>query len=102
MKPKSREDVEALLISELTSLPDDALAALSPLVVSLEPLVTGAGPGSDGQSYWLVARDGDRVLYWDSVEEEFATGELNGQDLTNISLCGKRLEACVRRFVGKH
>jgi hypothetical protein len=50
----------------------------------------------------LVARDGDRVLYWDSVEEEFATGELSGQDLTNISLCGERLEGCVRRFVGKH
>ena len=97
--PWSREEVASFVTSEIVSLAEDQLAALFPFVVALEPFATDTGPGSDGQSYWLVARDGERVLYWDSVEEEFATGTLSGQVLRDVNLCGGKLEQCLRQFI---
>src|SRR5262245_30120418 len=57
----NRDEVASLVTSEIASLPEDQLAALFPFVVALEPFATDDGPGSDGRSYWLIARDGDRV-----------------------------------------
>ena len=98
-KTWSRDEVAAHVTTEIVSLAEDQLAALFPFVVALEPFATDTGPGSDGQSYWLVARDGDRVLYWGVIEEQFATAELKGGVLRDISLCGEKLEPCLRQFV---
>jgi len=87
-----------VVTSEIVSLPEDQLAALSPFVVALEPFATDTGPGADGQSYWVIARNGSRVLYWDTVEEEFATGILGGRTLSEIRSYGEKLEACIRDF----
>jgi len=77
-QPWSHEKVAELVTSEIVSLVEDDLAALSPFVVALQLFATADGPGSDGQSFWLIAKDEDRVLYWDRVEEEFATYTLFG------------------------
>ena len=95
----SRDEVASIVTSEIASLPEDHLAALFPFVVALEPFATESGPGSDGRSDWLIARDGDQVLYWDGIEEEFATGQLSGRVLRDIKLCGEKLEWCVRQFI---
>jgi len=97
-KPWSRDEVASIVTSEIVSLPEDQLAALSPFVVALEPFTTDTGPGADGRSYWLIARHGSRVLYWDSVEEEFATGELDDRVLSDVRLWGEKLEACLQDF----
>jgi hypothetical protein len=97
----SREEVASLVTSEIVSLSEDQVATLSPFVVALEPFATDTGPGSDGFSYWLIARHNDRILYWDGVEQEFATGELAGHTLRDIELCGEKLEWCLPHFIAK-
>ncbi|HYV20993.1 MAG TPA: hypothetical protein VFC25_18415 [Verrucomicrobiae bacterium] len=94
----SRDEVASIVTSEIVSLPEDRLAALSPFVEALESFTTDSGPGADGQSYWLIARHGGRVLYWDGVEEQFATGELNGRALSDVRLWGDKLEPCIQDF----
>lgn len=59
-QPWSREKVAALVTSEIVSLTEADLAALSPFVVALQLLSPAGGPGSDGPSFWLVARDAAR------------------------------------------
>ena len=56
-----------------------------------EPTRTQSGHGSDGQTYWAVARRGDVVLYWDSIEEEFGTGREKGGVLTGAGTYGEKL-----------
>ena len=101
-RPKKwgRDEVASLVTSEIVSLSEAHLVALSPLVVALEPFATDPGPASDGPSCWLIARDGDRVLYWDGVEEQFATAKLTGLTLRDRTLCGEKLEGCLRHFIG--
>lgn len=97
--PWSRDEVADLVTSEIVSLTEADLAALSPFVVALQLFSTADGPGSDGQSFWMVARDEDRVLYWDSVEEEFAIGTLKEHRLTDVSNLGEKLEGAIEPFL---
>jgi F420-0:gamma-glutamyl ligase len=99
-KKWSRDEVASLVTSEIVSLSEEHLVALSPFVVALEAFTTDTGPGSDGQSCWLIAREGDRVLYWDGVEEQFATAKLTDGTLRDRTLCGEKLEGCLRHFIG--
>jgi hypothetical protein len=96
---RKAEEVAELVTSEIVSLTEADLAALFPFVVALQSFATADGPGSDGQSFWLVARDEDRVLYWDSVEEEFAIGTLKGHFLTGVSNCGEKLKWAIKAFL---
>jgi hypothetical protein len=90
--------VASIVTSGIVSLPEEQLAALSPFVVALEPFATDTGPGADGQSFWVIARNGPRVLYWDAVEGEFATGNLDGRVLTDVRSHGENLEGCIQGF----
>jgi hypothetical protein len=92
-KKWSRDEVASLVTSEIVSLSEEHLVALSPFVVALEPF-------AEGQSCWLIARDGDRVLYWDGVEKQFATASLTGRTLRDRTLCGEKLEGCLQHFIG--
>lgn len=97
-KSWSRDEIASVVTSEIVSLPEDQLAALSPFVVALEPFATDTGPGADGQSYWVIARNGSRVLFWNAVEEQFATGVLDGRALTDVRSHGEKLEGCIQEF----
>jgi hypothetical protein len=99
-KPWSLEQVEALVSSEILELTSEARASLSTVRVRPEVTIADDGPGSDGQSYWVIARLGDRVLYWDSIEEQFGTGTVVGQRLRNYGTFGEKLEWSLRRFFG--
>jgi len=98
-KPWRPEEVEALVRSEVNSLPGESRAALLPLVVPAELIAAATGPGSDGQSYWLIARAGNQALYWDSIEEEFGTGTLQGQVLQSFGTDGQKLEWSLQYFL---
>ena len=97
-KPWSVEEVEALVGSEILELTSEARASLSSVRVSPEVTIAADGPGSDGQSYWVIAKLGNRVLYWDSIEEEFGTGTIVGQRLRNYGTFGERLEWSLRQL----
>jgi hypothetical protein len=98
-KPWRLEEVEALVSSEIVELTNEAHASLSSVRVCPEVTIAADGPGSDGQSYWVIAKLGDRVLYWDSIEEEFGTGTIVGQRLRNYGTFGEKLERSLRQLL---
>jgi hypothetical protein len=99
-EPWSLEEVEALVGSEILELTSEARASLSTVRVRPEVIIAADGPGSDGQSYWVIARLGDRVVYWDSIEEEFGTGNVVTQRLRNYGTFGEKLELSLKRLFG--
>jgi hypothetical protein len=90
-KPWTIEEVEDLVTREMGELAGEARALWSQIRVRPEPTRTPSGCGSDGRSHWAVARRGDAVLYWDSIEQEFGTGREQGGVITGAGTYGEKL-----------
>ena len=98
--PWAVEKVEDLVAREVRHLTSDACASWSTVRVPPEITTTSSGPGADGQSYWVVARRDDRVLYWDSIEEEFGTGRVRAGLLVDYGTYGEQLSWSLGRLLG--
>ena len=90
-KPWILEEIEDLVAREAHELTGGDPAFWAKVRIRPEPARTRSGHGSDGKSYWAVARRGDVVLYWDSIEEEFGTAHEKGGVLTGAGTYGEKL-----------
>src|SRR4029079_13969247 len=77
-QPWTAQEVEALLEEDVALLSQDEVASFAS--VKMAPRVLDADDGKS--THWVVAERAGRVLYWDSVEEEFGVGRLKEGKLT--------------------
>lgn len=83
------QEVEALLEEDLAQLSADDLASYTSVKVTPRPLAPSAASGDGKPTHWVVAERAGRVVYWDSVEEEFGVGRLKDGALTQSGNYGE-------------
>ena len=71
-QPWTTQEVVALLEEDVAALSPDESASFTSVKVAPRPIK----PESGEPSHWVVAERADKVVYWDSIEEEFGVGRL--------------------------
>ena len=68
--PVSRTELEELIAADLADCSEEERAYFN--AVAVEPSKWRQSPyGDDGGGFWVVAIDGDRVLWYNDIEEGF-------------------------------
>ena len=84
-QPWTTQEVEALLEEDVALLSQDEIASFASVKVAPRAL-----EADDGKpTHWVVAERAGKVLYWDSVEEEFGVGRLKEGKLTQSGNYGE-------------
>ena len=84
-EPWTTQEVEALLEEDVALLSQDEIASYAS--VKMPPRALEADDGKS--THWVVAERAGKVLYWDSVEEEFGVGRLKEGKLTQSENYGE-------------
>ena len=83
------QEVEALLEEDVARLSQDDIASFTSVKVTPRPLAPADGADEGKPTHWVVAERAGKVLYWDSVEEEFGVGRLKDGKLTQSGNYGE-------------
>ena len=90
-KPWMTEEIETLLESELRLFTSAQRTRFGAISVPPHTVAASDGPGADGVSYWVIAQEGESVVYWDSIEEKFGIGWQRSDVLSDYGTYGERL-----------
>ena len=82
------QEVEALLEEDVAQLSRDESASFVSVRVTPRPLALKTAADDEVLTHWVVAERAGKVIYWDSVEEEFGVGRLGDGILTEQSNYG--------------
>ena len=70
------EEIEALLEEDVAQLSRDEAASFALVKVTPRALALTSGVADGQPTHWVVAERADKVLYWDSVSEEYGVTRL--------------------------
>jgi hypothetical protein len=102
-KPITKDEIQRLLATEVERLDDETRPlwdrfGITPLQVKCVRIRADGTP-LEPEPIFVVAREGNEVVVFDDVEEEFGTGVLNSDgQLRNWGTYGERLDWTLRRF----
>jgi len=82
-------EVEALLEEDSADLSRDESASWALVKVSPRALVQKKGEKVEEPTHWIVAEREDKVLYWDSLTEEYGVTRLKDGVATTLENYGE-------------
>jgi len=82
-QPWTTQEIEALLDEDVAELSQDDSASFTSVKVAPRPLKPEGGADDQKPSHWVVAERADKVVYWDSIAEEFGVGRLRNGVLSD-------------------
>ena len=82
----TKGEVLAAVQSEVSSWPPDVASKFRNQLLDPHPVLLDRR-GTKG-AVFVVARVGEKVAYYDDVEEDFCTGKLIGIEITDVSMFG--------------
>jgi len=88
-QPWTTPEIEALLEEDVATLTLDDRASFTSVKVAPRPLASASGGEDQKPTHWVVAERAGKVIYWDSVEEEFGVGRLKDGVLTEQANYGE-------------
>lgn len=83
-KPISEDDLQALIEDAIKRMLPDIASRFSGLKTPLRRIALRGH-----EKFFIVAQLGDKALYYDDIEEEFATAFLEGEEMTDGNLFGE-------------
>jgi hypothetical protein len=83
------QEVEALLDEDAATLSADESASFKSVKVVPRPVTPKPGADDQRPSHWIVAERAGKVVYWDSIAEEFGVARLRAGALTEQANYGE-------------
>jgi hypothetical protein len=81
-QPWTMQEVEALLDEDVAALSPDESASFTSVKVAVRPVTPKGGADDQPPTHWVVAERAGKVVYWDSVAEEFGVGRFRDGAIT--------------------
>jgi hypothetical protein len=81
-EPWTTQEVEALLEEDVAKLTPDESASFTSVKVAPRPVTPKGSAEDQPTTHWIVAERAGKVVYWDSIEEEFGVGRLRDGAIT--------------------
>ena len=92
-KPLDKAEIEEGLRAEVLDLPEPLRRFFARVAVEVHPAICAESPGT----LFIVAKSGNRAIFYDDVEEDFGIGTLDaGKSLKDCSLIGELRFAVLR------
>jgi hypothetical protein len=87
-EPWTAEEIDALLDEDVAALSKDETASFALVRVTPRTLALKSGVEEGQPTHWVVAERADKVLYWDSVAEEYGVTRLKAGVPTELESYG--------------